>query len=113
MGTRRPDGVKENCCPVISDPVLNPQGCAWRNWLYSLCLEMENVSLSQLASWLISMLDLFFSHIFIAISPSSYPSIFSFFHFIKNTQQYKTFASFSFLGIHNQDKCKMPFLRLY
>ena len=75
---------------------------------------MENVSLSQLASWLISMLDLFlFSTYLLALSPSSYPSIFFFFHFIKNTQQYKTFASFSFLGMHNQDKCKMPFLRLY
>ena len=66
MGTGRSDGMKKNCCPMISDPILNPQGCVWRNWLYSLYLEMENVSLSQLASWLTSMLDLFFFfHIFI------------------------------------------------
>ena len=115
MGTGRSDGMKKNCCPMISDPILNPQGCVWRNWLYSLYLEMENVSLSQLASWLTSMLDLFFffPNIYWLFLFPLFFLFFFFFHFIRNTQQYKTIANISFLGLHNQDKCKIPFLRLY
>ena len=101
--------MKENCCPVISDPILNPQGCAWRNWLYSLCLEMENVSLSQLASWLISMLDLFFfsTYLLLFLLPHT-PVFFPFSTSLKTHNSTKHLQVFPSLESTTKTNAKCP-----